>query len=704
VDPAVAKTQQVREPVAREPAGARRSILRQVPVRICGWGALRRLREWRESPSQPKLGRWLMGNAPMVAFLLIYTSTCLLGALLMLANYRPFVRLFEYFSGTHIPSLDATRSVVVLVLLCVAPLCLWLGYGVARRLPTQALPPAVSKVGTAAGTALRAASPEPPAWVPLAVFGVCGAVAFISVASAGALAAIPSWLNYGHFITAREEIFGHVGFLEFVNIYMFLPLSAAWVMLTQRSAGILFLIVRWLPLAFTEFIDLLLFQKKTAIISLLIVGFAWLFFHALGGIRTRRLVLGGWVTVSLGLIIYFAAVVVPVYSKASGAKVCLSDGGRCTGSGQVPALLAYSVLSPLTRTSAPALYYPIVFPSEHRFYGLDLFQDGIGLPSAFPDDNRVIWNAQYPHGPPGTSAAPFQFSLYSGTGLAGTLIECFVIGALMGVVWRLATSKLLSPTWSSLLASSVCVFAVYLAIDSWRDDTTVSYGALWAIFFLVTAGLAVHLLGDRARRLRSWRGALGFALLGVIVVGVVSHDYGGASRYVPAATRPASANTSPRSAAAPPSSAAGLPVGWSRALSGVGLVPGATAVSVTTTRAPYGYQVESPPLTLPRGSYVAVLHAKVSKGGIDLGVLDEGTQRWIRQHAFSMHNTRAMAVPFPLSRRTTVRVILSNDSVRATRSQWVIRDIKVTSTSNFRVAASWPAGLKNTSRGRGVAR
>jgi hypothetical protein len=427
----------------------------------------------------------------MIVFLVIYFFTCLLGALLFLADYRPFISLFEHFSGTHVPSLNSTQGMVVLMLLCAAPVYLWLGFALALRIPAGALRvPALQ-------ARRRSAQLDTPSWLPIAVFGVCGAVALASVGRAGAFSELSSWFSYGRFISARESVFSHLHFFEFVNIYMFLPFAAAWVLLTQRRGGFRWLVVRWLPLMFTEFIDLLLFQKKTAIISLLVVGFAWFFFQRRAGIRSRRLARGAWGTVAVGLTIFFATVVVPVYTETS------------QGGGTLPALAAYSVLSPLTRTSAPVLYYPIVYPRQHPFYGLDLGQDELGFPSAFPNDNQVVWNAQNPHGPSGTSAAPFQFSLYSGTGLFGALVETLLIGGLMGLVWRLATSEALPAVWGSLLASSECIFGVYLAIDSWRNDTTVSYGALWSLFFLAVTASTTYIVNGQARRLapagRWWR-------------------------------------------------------------------------------------------------------------------------------------------------------------------------------------------------------
>ena len=76
------------------------------------------------------------------------------------------------------------------------------------------------------------------------------------------------------------------------------------------------------------------------------------------------------------------------------------------------AVLLYSVMAPLTRTSAPAIYYSIVFPERHEFYGLDIGQDILGF-GRMPDDNRVVWDHMYPGSPGGAVSAPFQFVSYS---------------------------------------------------------------------------------------------------------------------------------------------------------------------------------------------------------------------------------------------------------------------------------------------------
>lgn len=622
----------------------------------------------------PRIGRWAFNNAPVLIFLVTYVFTSLLGALLFLADYRPFVRLYEYFSGTQIPSLDASQSVAVLLLLCVAPLCLWLGYAIARRVPARG-----GVVGAGASW-LHAADLDPPDYLSLIVFSVSGALAFITLARAGALRSVPSWLEYGRFISARESLFSQIGFMEFVNIYMFLPFSAAWVMVSWRRPGLQGILVRWLPVLWVEFIDVLLFQKKTAVVSLLIIMCAALFFHLRDGIQRRRLVLGAWATLLLGAGIYFAAVVVPVYSKASGATVCNSSTGHCTKYGEAPALIAYATLSPITRSSAPVLYYPLVYPKLHPFYGPDLFQDELGLPSHVADDNHDVWKAMYPAGPSGTSVAPFQFSIFAGSGLIGTLVECLIIGALMGLTWRVVTSRAISAVWSSLLAASECLFGLYLAIDSWRNDTTASYGALWGVFLVGIAVALIALLQNRARRLRTWPGVAVAGVVMLVVIGVARRNYGPLPRYVTAA------QPSPR----------WVPSGWS-VVPGVSVTPRIGQVSVLTTPGRYGYQLMSPVITLAPGTYTVTASEKTEAGGIDLGVLRESNQTWIGQKVvLGSHPSAAVGVSLSLAQGTDVRVILANYSKPGgARSSWSVNGVSLGSTSHPDLARTWKFGLQS---------
>src|SRR3954447_8769896 len=72
--------------------------------------------------------RRLVQLAPLLCFTLIYCGTCLLGAVLLLIDWRPFVALWEYFSGGIDPSLHGADLRACLLLLFGSPLLMWLGY------------------------------------------------------------------------------------------------------------------------------------------------------------------------------------------------------------------------------------------------------------------------------------------------------------------------------------------------------------------------------------------------------------------------------------------------------------------------------------------------------------------------------------------------------------------------------------------------
>ena len=434
-------------------------------------------------------------RAPLVVFGLVYAFTCLVGALLMMSGYHDFVGLFEYFSGTPVPHLTTAQILLDLLLLLVAPLYLWIGYELALRLAPDRFPGI-----RAARTKLAAARLETPTWLPIVVFLVSIAGGFAAIIRSGSAGNISSWFDYQTWVHARAQTFTGMSFAEFVNIYLFVPLAAAWIVVTLRGPGFLRLVVRWLPLGLTLLLDVLLFQKKTAVVSLLIVVFAWSLAYA----RTspRRLLMGGLATGLAVLVVYFGAVVVPIYSKASGT-VCGVQGISCNGVvTKVPAVVLYAVLAPLTRTSAPALWYPVIFPREHAFYRPDVGLDVLGI-GTFPDDNLVVWHDLNPHSP-GTTVVPFQFTLFSQGGVIVALVGSLLAGFVLALGWRFTLSEAVPRAWSSLVGAMVLLLAVYIAIDSARNSTIVSYGVAWGLLFIIVAGVVVHL-----GRTGGWRRSIG---------------------------------------------------------------------------------------------------------------------------------------------------------------------------------------------------
>ena len=59
------------------------------------------------------IGEWV----PLLMFGVTYVLTCLLGAVLMLLQYAPFVELYEYFSGTAVPVLAGSELISAVLLL-----------------------------------------------------------------------------------------------------------------------------------------------------------------------------------------------------------------------------------------------------------------------------------------------------------------------------------------------------------------------------------------------------------------------------------------------------------------------------------------------------------------------------------------------------------------------------------------------------------
>lgn len=435
--------------------------------------------------------------APLIVFGVVYTLSCVIGALLLIADYTPFVSLFEYFSGTAAPQLSRAETRTNLLLLGAAPLLLAVGYITAIEIPSRR-PDTRSSRDEPVG--------DPPRWLPTVAFTVLALLGLASLARAGALSRTESWIDYGSWVQSRAENFERLSFLEFVNLYILVPSAAAWVVVSTNPATRLQALVRWLPVPITLALSVLLYTRKALLVALLIVMFAWVVDAVGRGRRIRKFVLSA---VGVVAAVYIVLVVVPVYSDASrttdqAAKTAATiptaiekiDPGRAQRLAQIAqefdlgnrrqAIALYSVLSPLTRSSAPALYYPIVFPEEHDFFRLDLGLDILGIGS-MPDDNIVVWNYLNPDTPGGTTAVPYQFVLYSQVGTLGAIAGSLVVGFMLAIAWRL--SQRLRRTRSALAGSMVLLLSVYLGIDSLRNSLIVSYGVVWGALFVATTAL-----------------------------------------------------------------------------------------------------------------------------------------------------------------------------------------------------------------------
>jgi hypothetical protein len=347
----------------------------------------------------------------------------------------------------------------------------------------------------------------------LLVFCIVASVGIYDLARVGAFSRVGAWLDYGVWIQARWALFSALAFFDFVNLYLFVPVAAAWARVSVQGAGRRARILRWAPTLVALILTFFLFQKKAFVTALIIILGTLFLYHVFGSDSRRQL---KWLLVSaVGITsaVYFLLVVLPVYSDASRTvDDVVTDGPRqqsdeirrrteamlaILGEDRSMHVLAYALLAPMTRTSAPAMYYPIVFPEHHEYFGLDLGQDILGIGS-MPDDNRVVWKYMYPDIAGGSVAAPFQFVLYSQVGTPRALVLSALLGVMFGILWRSILTGDANRALRSLLGALLLLFSIYLAIDSLRGSVVSSYGVIWGLIFVLLVFFISHRLRVRA--------------------------------------------------------------------------------------------------------------------------------------------------------------------------------------------------------------
>ncbi|MCA3176068.1 MAG: hypothetical protein ING36_11120 [Burkholderiales bacterium] len=432
----------------------------------------------------------MMRYAPVWVHLFVYVVTCLFAATVFYFDYRPVVVLVEYFSGAIIPKEYTLQEAAVLwALLLGAPFLFTLGFFVAMQVRISAAFPLLRKIVGRSDHAV-------PAWMPMLLFVTAAGVGGYDLLRAAVFAKLMVWGDYGAWVEARWALFSTLGYFNFVNLYLILPVSAAWLILGIQGNGWKTLAKRLIPLAIVIVFNLFLFQKKALIVSLVII---------LGAVFLHRGLLRPWVSrftwalvAATGLLstVYFSLVVFPIYSEASKTAsqvfvpseedpklLALAEETQAMiGYSRGAHIFAYAALAPMTRTSLPAMHYPDVFPERHPYYGLDFGQDILGF-GRMPDDNLVIWKHMYPS-LPGAAGAPYQFALYSQVGVAWALMLCFIVGIVLGVMWKIILADDISRVWRSLMGSLLILFSIYLAIDSIRGSLLASYGLIWAWLFI----------------------------------------------------------------------------------------------------------------------------------------------------------------------------------------------------------------------------
>lgn len=448
----------------------------------------------------------LVRYAPLWVYLSVYALTCLIAAAFLYFGYRPVVVFVEHFSGVLVPSNYSSQQTAVLwALLLSAPALFAFGFVAAQRI----------RLGGALFLKIASKSDwDAPVWIPVLMFVAAASIGAYDLSRAGAFGKLSAWGDYGAWVEERWALFSSLGYFNFVNLYLILPVLAAWVILSIRGGGWKALVARVVTLAVVIVLTLSLFQKKALIVSLIIIFGAALLYRIFSKPWTRRLT---WTFVAItGLLAttYFLLVVIPVYLETSrtASQVFIQQEEKkvqqeekslmlakeintMIGSHRSAHIFVYAALAPMTRTSLPAMYYPIVYPELQEYYGFDFGQDILGF-GGMPDDNLVIWKHMYPS-LPGAASAPYQFALYSQVGVVWTLLLCALVGMVLGVMWQGILASNVSPVWRSLMGTVLILFSIYLAIDSIRGSLLASYGLIWAWLFISLSFFIGHSLMRR---------------------------------------------------------------------------------------------------------------------------------------------------------------------------------------------------------------
>lgn len=457
------------------------------------------------------LPRWMAG-LPYWAFMTVYAVTCVIAAIPMALGYRPLHVLVKYFAGVTLPQpFDAPSVLVFWTLLLVAPVLMGAGYWLAWRVLTRR--------GDPVPWAPSSARP----WPAVLLFVLLMWIAFEGLSRAGVVDDLGHWWDYGRWVESRWKLFKALGYFEFVNLYVWLPVIATWLLLRLGDQGARWRWVAWLAVVVALATTLALYQKKALLAVVLMLLFAQSVATVLRG-RWRSGANRAVMAVMVVMVAtYLAMTVLPVWrdttSKLAEVEVpaqqrtpameaaetekraAVTELMGLLGNQRTMHVAAYALLSPFTRTALPAFYYSTVFPGHHPYFGMDWGLDILGFGS-MPNDNYVVWNVMYPRMPGGSVSAPFQFILFSQVGLAGALLASFVAGALLAGLWRLVLHARVDGALRAMAGALILLFAVYIAIDSPRNSVVASYGLMWggwAVLFIWSIERLVARWSSRSR-------------------------------------------------------------------------------------------------------------------------------------------------------------------------------------------------------------
>lgn len=436
----------------------------------------------------------LIRYAPVWVHLFVYVLSYPLAVAFLYFDYRPVVALIEYFSGTVAPK-DYTfhQAAAFWALILGAPLLFTIGFLLATRIQRNTSYASLQKFSIPNRQNF-------PIWMPVLLFLAALSLGAYNLMSDGFISKLNAWSDYRSWVDMRWEIFSKIGFFEFVNIYTILPMSAAWVILNIKGNRWSSWAARCTIVMVICIMNLLLFQKKALIVSLLLIFLAIFFYHTYSITwrikHTAALIL----IFFMAAVTYFLMVVMPVYSESSRTAVeiltkeeamlkdektdtLLGEIGNLVGEDRSIHVFAYAILAPMTRSTLPAMYYPIVFPDRHPYYGLDWGQDIIGLGS-MPDDNFVIWNNMYKNQPGGSAYGGYQFAFYSQVGLFWALLLCVALGFVLGILWHMLLVAPIDLIFRAMACSIFIVFSIHIVIDSFRNSLVSSYGFIWPLLFI----------------------------------------------------------------------------------------------------------------------------------------------------------------------------------------------------------------------------
>lgn len=446
---------------------------------------------------------------PLQSYLLVYIITCAIGCSLALYPVKAFLQQYTLNSGIHAPQLDNQAWWLNWLLVYICPTLLAIGFILTTHLLKK-----LSKKKPHCGLGTFN---TPYYLLAQAFFYFSFLSGLNTLIQAGGFQLAGDWTHYAHWTLARWMLFDHISFFGFVNLYTFLPLSAAFILLSHPKKHWGHWAIISLPMLLTLGLQCLLFQKKPPLISILMWALALGVERILSQQITAQQLLNRLLAVLfICSLVFGTLLLIPISKEFSQKQTSIyeltqrdsdfTQEGHSTHNDQAQRqdhththkqswakyFFSYTLMAPVTRTSIPSLYYVKVYPEQHPYYGFDWGQDILGYGN-MPDDNTVVWHAINPDLPGGVTA-PFQFALYSQVGLSGSLIGSFLIGVLLCLVWQLFLQAPWPTLIRSLLASICVLYSIYITMDSLRNSLLAAYGMIWGVVLISLIATTIYLL------------------------------------------------------------------------------------------------------------------------------------------------------------------------------------------------------------------